>query len=75
MTTDYLLTADEHEAVRMAGRLYAFIAERVVADGPTRDDDLTELRAAVHVIQRAVLANAAARAFPTEVRKLGGELT
>lgn len=73
--TENLLTADEHKAVRMAGHLYTFIAERVVADGLTRDDDLAELRAAVHVIQRAVLANAAARAFPTEIRKLGGELT
>jgi hypothetical protein len=75
LTPDDLLTADEHEAVRMAGRLYTFIAERVVADGPTKDDDLAELRAVVHVIQRAVLANAAARAFPTEIRKLGGGLT
>jgi protein tyrosine phosphatase (PTP) superfamily phosphohydrolase (DUF442 family) len=67
-----LLTADEHEAVRQAGLLYTFIAEHVVADGPTRDDDLAELRAVIHVIQRTVLAQAAARAWPGEFRLLGG---
>jgi len=66
-----LLTADEHEAVRQAGLLYTFIAERIVAHGPTRDDDLAELRAAVHVIQRAVEAQAAARAYPRKFRLLG----
>jgi DNA-binding transcriptional regulator YhcF (GntR family) len=66
------LTADEREAVQLAGHLYALIAERVIADGPTRDDDLAELRAAVHVIQRMVLAQAAARAYPREFRLLGG---
>lgn len=70
-----LLTADEREAVRQAGLLYTFIAEHVVADGPTRNDDLAELRAAVHVIQRAVLAQAAARAYLGEFRLLGGVAT
>jgi hypothetical protein len=45
-----------------------------VADGPTRNDDLAEVRAAVHVVQRAVLAQAAARACPVEFRLLGGVL-
>jgi hypothetical protein len=66
-----LLTTDEREAVGQAGRLYTFIAERIVAHGPTRDDDLAELRAAVHVIQRTVEAQAAARAYPREFRLLG----
>jgi hypothetical protein len=43
-----------------------------VADGSTREDDLAELRAAIHVVQRAVLAQAAARAYPGEFRLLGG---
>ena len=67
-----LLTADECEAVRQAGLLYTFIAEHVVTDGPTRDDDLAELRAVIHVIQRTVLAQAAARFYPKEFRLLGG---
>jgi hypothetical protein len=72
---DDLLTADERAAVQMAGHLYTFIAQRIMTDGPNMDGDLAELRGATHLIQRAVLANAAARAFPTEIRKLGGELT
>ena len=66
-----LLTADEREAVRQAGLLYTFIAERIVAHGPARDDDLAEFRYAVNVIQRAVEAQAAARAYPREFRLLG----
>lgn len=66
-----LLTADEHEAVRQAGLLYTMIASRIIADGPTKDDDIAEIRAAIHLIQRAVLAQAAARAFPHEFRQLG----
>lgn len=65
------LTADEREAVRQAGLLFTFIAERIVAHGPTRADDLAEFRYAVHVIQRAVEAQAAARAYPREFRLLG----
>lgn len=67
-----LLTADEREAVERAGLLYTFIAERIVADGSTRDDDLAELRAVIHVVQRTVMAQAAARHSPHEFRLLGG---
>jgi Helix-turn-helix domain/Bacterial regulatory proteins, gntR family len=66
-----LLTEDEREVVRQAGQLYTLIADRIVAHGPTRDDDLAELRAAIHVIQRAMEAQAAARAYPREFRLLG----
>jgi hypothetical protein len=69
------LTAEEREAVQLAGHLYVLIAERVMADGATRDDDLVELRAAVHVIQRMVLAQAAARAYPREFRLLGAVIS
>ena len=65
------LTADEREAVQQAGLLFTFIAERIVGHGPTRADDLAEFRYAVHVIQRAVEAQAAARAYPREFRLLG----
>jgi hypothetical protein len=40
----------------------------VVTDGCAKDDYLVELRAAVHLIQRTVLAQAAARAYPREFR-------
>jgi DNA-binding transcriptional regulator YhcF (GntR family) len=67
-----LLTPDEREAVRQAGQLYTLIADSVISDGPSRGDDLAEIRAAIHHIQRAVLAHAAARAYPHEFRLLGG---
>lgn len=66
-----LLTDAERDAVRMAGELYTHIAEHVTGDGPAWDADLAELAAAVHVIQRAVMAQAAARAYPGEFRLLG----
>lgn len=65
------LTAAESEAVRRAGHLYEYIDEHVIAQGSTRNDDLAELRAAVHVIQRMVLAQAAARAYRHQFRLLG----
>lgn len=65
------LTGDEREAVRMAGRLATFIEEKIIGRGPTRDQDVAELEAAVHVVQRMVLAQAAARAYPGELRLLG----
>lgn len=68
------LTAAERQAVRDAGLLYTAIAEKIVANGPTREDDLAELRFHVHGIQRMIMAQAAARAFPGEFRQLGGIL-
>jgi hypothetical protein len=66
-----VLTGDEREAIRLAGQCYTHIAEKVVGDGLTRDDDLAEIRAAIHVVQHAVMAQAAARAYPGEFRLMG----
>lgn len=66
-----LLTADEREAMRLTAEL-ANTLGRVVGDGRTRLDDLRELVAPIHVIQHAIMSQAAARAFPTEFRLLGG---
>jgi hypothetical protein len=65
-----LLTADERHAVQLAGLLYAFIADRIVTGGAAGKGDLAELRGAVHAIQRAVIAQAAARVYPAEFRLL-----
>jgi hypothetical protein len=65
------LTDDERKAVRLAGELYTFVADRVCGNGPTRDDDLAELRACVHHVQRLMMAQAAARAYPGELRLMG----
>lgn len=66
-----MLTADEREAVRMAGGLYAHIAGKVCGNGPTRDDDLAELRASIHHVQHLMMAQAPARLYPGEFRLMG----
>jgi hypothetical protein len=66
-----VLTDDERRAVRLAGELYTHIANEVCGRGPTRDDDLAELRASIHHVQRLVMAQAAARAHPGELRLMG----
>ena len=66
-----MLTDDERKAVRMAGELYSFIECHVCGNGSTRDDDLAELRASIHHVQRLVMAQAAARLHPGEFRLMG----
>lgn len=65
-----LLTPEEHDFVRDAGLLYTR-AEQIVSYGPNRDGDLAEIRAAIHVIQRAVLAQGTARYYSGRYRLLG----
>jgi hypothetical protein len=65
------LTDAEREAVRMAGLLYTHIQDNVCGPGPTRDDDLAELRASIHHVQHWVMAQAAARLHPGEFRLMG----
>lgn len=66
-----LLTPAEHDAVAMAGELWNLLTG-IVGDGPAREGDLRELIAPIHEIQRAVLKQAAARAYPDLYRLLGG---
>jgi hypothetical protein len=42
--------------------------------GLTREADLHELVVHIHAIQHAFMSNAAARAYPTEYRRLGSTL-
>lgn len=69
-----LLTDAEHRAIVMAGELASLIGTEVIADGPTRDHDLNELIAPIHVIQRSIMGQAAARKYPTQYRLLGASL-
>jgi hypothetical protein len=66
-----MLTGDERQAVRMAGELYTHIAAKVCGNGPTRADDLAELRASIHHVQHWVEAQSAAREHPGELRLMG----
>lgn len=68
-----LLTDAERAAVRKAGDLWGDLC-KIVADGPTRDHDLAELVVHIHAIQHAVMAQAAARAYPAEFRLLGSSI-
>lgn len=65
-----LLTDAEHEAVAVAGRLAELIAD-IVADGPSAQGDITEAVHHIHAVQRMILAQAAARAYPDRYRLLG----
>ena len=66
-----MLTDEEREAIRLAGELYTHIQDRVCGLGVTREADLAELRLAIHAVQRLVMAQAAARAYPDELRLMG----
>lgn len=66
-----MLTPAELEAIDLAGRLAEKVGE-IVGNGPTRAHDLNELLAHVHVIQHAVMSQAAARSYPQLFRLLGG---
>jgi hypothetical protein len=66
-----LLTADEHEAVRLIGELVGLF-RKIVGDGPNRIGDLNEFTRTIHVLQNTILAQAAARAYPDRYRLVGG---
>lgn len=68
-----LLTQGERNAVTTAALLAEQIAD-IIADGPSRDADLAEAVHHIHAVQRMVLAQAAARAYPDRYRLLGGLL-
>lgn len=67
-----LMTDAEHRAMDLTAQLWNLLAGEVIANGPAGPGDRAELAAAVHVIQRMVLGQAAARAYPDRYRLLGG---
>lgn len=69
-----VLTGAEERVVQLLADAWNLLAREVVEDGPTRDADLAELAAHVHVLQNAVLAQAAGRIYPGRYRRLGGTL-
>ena len=68
-----LLTDDEREALRLSGQL-ANACRKVIGDGPNANHDWAEMAAHIHNIQHALMSQAAARAYPTEFRLLGGSI-
>lgn len=68
------LTEAEHRVVALLAEAYTLYAQEVVAVGPTRSHDLGEFGARTHDLQHAVMAQAAARAYPDLYRLAGGTL-
>lgn len=64
------LTATEHAVIDLTSRLFDAV-QHVVFPGPSHDDDLREIAMHIHAVQNAVLAQAAARAYPDRYTLLG----
>lgn len=71
---DDLLTPYEHETLALTGELVGRL-HAIIGDGPTGDADRYEMVQAVHVVQKMILGQAAARAYPDLYRLLGGVVT
>lgn len=69
MSTE-LLTPQEHKAIDDAGKLWNDLSA-IVGNGVTRQADLGEFYLSIHAIQRGVMKQAAARAYPDRYRLLG----
>jgi hypothetical protein len=67
-----LLTAGEHRAMELTVDLYHRLC-RIARYGLGRSHDLAEVVHHVHALQRVILAQAAARAYPDRYRLLGGD--
>lgn len=67
---DDLLTEVERRALALTGELAGLFGE-IVGPESSRHGDLTEIVSAIHVLQRYVMSQAAARAYPGQYRALG----
>lgn len=68
-----LLTDDEHKAIELAGELWGLLC-RIVGHGRSAAADLSEACTHIHALQHAIMAQAAARAYPDRYRLLGGTI-
>lgn len=68
-----LLTHDEKYVIKQTAQLWNDIVA-VIPEGPAKQGDLREIVFHIHGIQRAIMSNAAARAYPELYRPLGGDL-
>lgn len=66
-----LLTPAELRAMDLTVELVNVMCQEVIGRGPTRAHDVREFVAQVHVIQQAILSQAAGRAYPDRFRTLG----
>jgi class 3 adenylate cyclase len=68
-----LLTAEERELIDVLADAANRFAN-VIGSGPTRHADSLEVIDKIHQLQQAVMAQAAARAYPASYRLLGETL-
>lgn len=66
------LTPAEKECIALLGRTMNLYASQVVGHAHTREPDLIEFATRIHDLQHAVMAQAAARAYP-QLYRLAGE--
>lgn len=69
---DESLTRDERALVASIAKVYNEFC-RIMPHGRARRDDLQEVVFHIHGLQRMIMANAAARAYPDQFRPLGGD--
>jgi hypothetical protein len=65
------LTEPELRALDLTGQLVRVMCQEVIGHGPSREGDVNEFVAHVHVIQQSIRAQAAARCYPQRFRLLG----
>lgn len=66
-----MLTEAELRAMDITVDLVNVMCQEVIGRGPTRDNDIREFVHHVHIIQQAILSQAAGRAYPDTFRTLG----
>lgn len=66
-----LLSKAEFDAMDLTGKLVELVTGEIIGRGPTREGDCNEFVHHVHNIQRMILKQAAARAYPDRFRLLG----
>ncbi len=64
------LTSLEHETLELTAKV-ANNLRAIIGDGPQAAHDWNEAAAKIHDLQHLILAQAAARAYPTTYRLLG----
>lgn len=68
------LTEDEHRAMELSGEL-ATLIHRIIGDGPAANTDWNEAAGHIHVLQKNILGQAAARLYPDRYRLLGQRIS
>lgn len=68
---DGLLTPAEHKALGLTAELWNLFVQEIVGNGETRIQDSSEFASHIHDIQHTIMAQAAARAYPDQLRLLG----